>query len=175
MSKNTKIGLILCSISTALITAVGITVKKMNSNKLSQKGLELIKQAEGFKNTAYKDSVGVLTIGYGHTGKDVYEGQTITQEQGDEILRNDISRFEKAVALMTASANLTQNQFDALVSFAFNLGEANLKRSTLLKKVLANPNDSSIRSEFLKWVYAGGKVLQGLVTRRTNEANLYFS
>jgi len=97
----------------------------------------------------------------------------ITEEQGTELLQSMLVNFEKYVDSYCRD-DINQNQFDALVSFAYNLGPANLKSSTLLKKVNANPEDETIRAEFMKWVKAGGKTLQGLVKRRTAEADLYF-
>jgi lysozyme len=98
----------------------------------------------------------------------------ITEEQAVELLANMLVSFEKYVDSYCVDT-ITQNQFDALVSFAYNLGPSNLKSSTLLKKVNANPVDESIRLEFMKWVKAGGKTLKGLVRRREAEANLYFT
>jgi lysozyme len=138
----------------------------------------MIKAFEGFRGTPYKCSAGVPTIGYGATfypgGKKVtMTDAAITEEQAVELLANMLVSFEKYVDSYCVDT-ITQNQFDALVSFAYNLGPANLKSSTLLKKVNANPNDESIRLEFLKWVKAGGKTLKGLVRRREAEADLYF-
>jgi lysozyme len=138
----------------------------------------MIKAFEGFRGTPYKCSAGVPTIGYGATfypgGKKVtMTDAAITEEQAVELLANMLVSFEKYVDSYCVDT-ITQNQFDALVSFAYNLGPANLKSSTLLKKVNANPNDESIKLEFLKWVKAGGKTLKGLVRRREAEAELYF-
>jgi lysozyme len=138
----------------------------------------MIKAFEGFRGTPYKCSAGVPTIGYGATfypgGKKVTMADAaITEEQAVELLANMLVSFEKYVDSYCVDT-ITQNQFDALVSFAYNLGPANLKSSTLLKKVNANPNDESIKLEFLKWVKAGGKTLKGLVRRREAESELYF-
>jgi lysozyme len=138
----------------------------------------MIKAFEGFRGTPYKCSAGVPTIGYGATfypgGKKVtMTDAAITEEQAVELLANMLVSFEKYVDSYCVDT-ITQNQFDALVSFAYNLGPANLKSSTLLKKVNADPNDESIKLEFLKWVKAGGKTLKGLVRRREAEAELYF-
>ena len=142
--------------------------------KISNKGIELIKRHEGLRLKAYKCPAGVWTIGYGHTGKDTYEGLEITPGSANELLTLDLERFEKAVNRLVESA-INQQQFDALVSFAFNLGEGALKNSTLLKRINANPIDATISGEFSKWVNAGGKPLPGLVRRRKEEADLYFS
>lgn len=139
--------------------------------KMSKKGIELIKKYEGLRLTAYKCPAGVWTIGYGHT-KGVKEGQKITNSQAEELLKEDLRVFENGVNKWNLQIN--QYQFDALVSFAFNLGLANLGKSTLLKKVQANPQDKTIKDEFLKWVNAGGRKLEGLVRRRNEEAEMYF-
>ena len=139
--------------------------------KMSKKGIELIKKYEGLRLTAYKCPAGVWTIGYGHT-KGVKEGQKITNSQAEELLKEDLRVFENGVNKWNLQIN--QYQFDALVSFAFNLGLANLGKSTLLKKVQANPQDKTIKDEFLKWVNAGGSKIEGLVRRRNEEAEMYF-
>lgn len=141
--------------------------------KTGENGIELIKQFEGCKLSTYLCPANVLTIGYGHT-KGVKKGQIITQLEADNLLKEDLTTFEKGITMLVKS-NINQNQFDALVSFAFNLGLANLKSSTLLKKVNVNPNDRTIVDEFLKWVYAKKVFLEGLHRRRQAEANLYFS
>jgi len=151
-----------------LLDAFG--VGRAVERKINDAGLALIKQFEGCELRAYRDPVGVLTIGYGHTGPDVTPGMTITQDQADALLRKDVARFEKAVAGMAKAA--TDNQFDALVSFAYNLGEEALRRSTLLRK--HNEGDyAGAKAEFARWVNAGGKKLNGLVKRRASEAALY--
>lgn len=140
--------------------------------KISNKGIELIKKHEGFRSKAYRCSANVLTIGFGHT-LNVKSTDVINKEQAEYFLRQDVKSAESDVN--REKLNLTQNQFDALVSFVFNLGVGNLKKSTLLRKVKANPNDPTIRGEFERWIYAGGKVLSGLVKRRKEEADLYFT
>ena len=139
---------------------------------MTKQGIELIKKFEGCKLSAYKCPAGIWTIGYGHTNG-VYQGQTITQYEADKMLENDVVKFEMGVRNLVG--NLPDNKIDALTSFAFNLGLGALRDSTLCKKVKANPNDLTIRNEFMKWVNAGGKRLQGLVNRRQAEADLYFS
>ena len=138
--------------------------------RISSKGLELIKHFEGCKLKAYRCSAGVLTIGYGHTGEDVKEGMTIDQAKADALLYDDVIRFERGVNQLLF--NIKQCQFDALVSFAFNLGLGNLKSSTLLKKILANDYDAAA-DQFLRWNKAGGKVLAGLTKRREAERALF--
>lgn len=139
---------------------------------MTKQGIELIKKFEGCKLSAYRCPAGIWTIGYGHTNG-VYQGQTITQYEADKMLENDLVKFEMGVRNLVG--NLPDNKIDALTSFAFNLGLGALRDSTLCKKVKANPNDLTIRNEFMKWVNAGGKRLQGLVNRRQAEADLYFS
>jgi lysozyme len=145
--------------------------------KLNKEGADLIKSFEGCKLKAYQCSAMKWTIGYGNTffedGTPVVAGNAISQEKAEqlfEIIANDFS--DKVVKLVPS--HITPNQFGALVSFAYNCGIANLQKSTLLKKVIANHNDQSIKAEFLKWNKAGGKVLAGLTRRREAESNLYF-
>lgn len=141
--------------------------------KISQKGLDLIKSFEGLELKAYKDSVGVLTIGWGSTGSHVKQGMVITKEQAEELLKQDVSRFEKGVTELV-KAPLNQNQFDALVSFSFNLGLGNLKSSTLLRK-LNSLDYSGAANEFTRWNKADGRVLNGLTRRREAEKKLFLS
>lgn len=140
---------------------------------ISSKGVSLIKQLEGLELKAYKDSVGVLTIGYGSTGPHVTVGMTITESQAETLLKKDLSRFEKGVDdLVTVPLN--QNQFDALVSFSFNLGLGNLKSSTLLRK-LNSLDYIGAANEIPRWDKAGGKILKGLTRRRLAEKELFLS
>lgn len=146
--------------------------------RTSKKGIDLIKQFEGLKLKPYLCSASVPTIGYGTTiypnGKKVsLSDSLITEAQAEEYLANDLIYFEKQVDAFTTDA-VNQNQFDALVSFAYNCGIGNLKSSTLLRKVNANPNDPSIATEFSKWTRAAGKIVQGLVNRRQKEQEHYF-
>jgi lysozyme len=138
---------------------------------ISPEGLALIKEYEGLRLKAYRDAVGVLTIGWGHTGKDVREGMTITQNEAEELLRIDLQKFEAAVKRLV-KVQLTQSQFDALVSFTFNLGEYALERSTLLE-LLNKGQFAAAGDQFGRWVNAGGKPLPGLVRRRAAEADLF--
>ena len=140
--------------------------------RTSQTGIDLIKRFEGFSPVAYLCPAGVWTIGYGHTAG-VHEGDSIDGDTAEDYLREDLTSAEGAVEKYV-KVPLKQWQFDALVSFTFNLGAGNLYSSTLLKKVNRNPDDPSIRQEFEKWVYADGRVLQGLVDRRKAEADMYF-
>lgn len=140
--------------------------------KASEKAYSLIRQFEGLRLTAYRCTAGVWTIGYGHTSG-VVPGMTITKEQAEEFLRQDIATAENIVN--AECRNLRQCQFDALVSFVFNVGGGNFCKSSLLKKIKANPDDNSIMDEFLRWVYAKGVVLPGLQKRRLAEMRLHFS
>jgi len=152
----------------------------MKITKTGNKGIDLIKSFEGFKSKPYKCSAGVPTIGYGatfypFTNKKVsLQDKEISELEAVELLQNMLTGYEKSVDSFCRD-DINQNQFDALVSFAYNLGSNSLKTSTLLKKVNLNPNDESIKLEFMKWVKAGGKTLKGLVRRREAEANLYFT
>jgi lysozyme len=137
---------------------------------ISQVGIDLIKKFEGCILHAYKDAVGVPTIGYGHTGG-VIANQTITQAEADTLLRHDLDKFEDGV-MNLVKVPINQNQFDALVSFSFNLGLGNLGNSTLLKYVNAK-NFTAAAKEFAKWNKAGGEVLDGLTKRRAAEAALF--
>ena len=140
--------------------------------KTSDKGIDLIKKYEGFRSKAYRCSANVLTIGFGHT-LNVKSTDVISLDEAEYFLRQDVAFAEKEVN--KHNLNINQNQFDALVSFVFNLGVGNFARSTLLRKIKSNPNDPAIRKEFERWIYAGGKVLNGLVRRRREEAELYFT
>jgi len=145
----------------------------------SQNCISLIKQFEGFRSKAYLDAVGVPTIGYGSTmwndGKKVKLGETITLEGAGVLLYWQVNKMYVILDTLT----LNQNQYDALSSFIYNVGSGAFGKSTLFKKVKANPKDESIRNEFLKW--NKGRVngvlveLKGLTKRRLAESNLYFS
>lgn len=137
--------------------------------KTSQNGIELIKKFEGCELTAYRDAVGVLTIGYGHAG-DVKEGQKITKKKAEELLIKDLEKFETGVNLLIlAKYRFNQNEFDALVSFAYNLGLGNLKKLTKNGK----RNKGQIADAIPLYNKAGGKVLSGLVKRRKAERDLF--
>ena len=150
---------------------------------LSTKGADLIKKYEGFRDKAYLCPAGVPTIGYGSTmwndGKKVELGQQITREGAERLLAWESHLKGMAILGFLRPTEITQNQFDALLSFTFNLGVGAFRGSTLARKVKRNPNDPTIRAEFLKWNKArvNGKltVLSGLTRRRTEEANLYFT
>ena len=151
----------------------------MKISQLSLKGFELIKRFEGLQLKPYRCPAGIPTIGYGNTyypnGKKVQlTDEPITQSIADKLLESLLPPYEKAVDSFCRD-DINQNQFDALVSFAYNLGVGNLQKSTLIKKVNLNPKDVSIADEFLKWNKSNGTVLKGLTTRRQAEADLYFS
>ena len=140
--------------------------------KTSPKGIALIKEFEGLRLKAYLCPSGIWTIGYGHTAG-VKPGMVISEAQVEEYLKADLIAFENYLNGLGLAIN--QNQFDALVSFIYNVGTGNFSSSTLLRKVRANPQDNSIMDEFLRWVYSKGRVLPGLQHRRLAEMKLYFS
>lgn len=143
----------------------------------SQNAINLIKKFEGFKSKSYLDAVGKPTIGYGSTmwtdGRMVRLGQTVTLEEAEKLMAYFLSNV---IHFIPDTVN--QNQFDALSSLLYNIGPANFRKSTLVKKVKENPDDLSIRDEFMKWTLArkNGNLIQlpGLVKRRMAEADLYF-
>jgi lysozyme len=147
--------------------------------KASKQALELIKKFEGFCSQPYLCPANVPTIGYGAT---FYEDGTkvkvtdppINEERATQLLMNVLVQYEKAVDTLTRD-DITQQQFDALVCFSYNVGIQALKNSTLLKKINSNLLDPDIRTQFLRWNKAGGVILKGLTRRREAEANLYFS
>lgn len=146
--------------------------------KLDLNGYNLICEFEGLKLKPYLCSAKIPTIGYGNTyypnGKRVtLLDDAITKEYAFEMFKTIADKFAKRVDDMVKT-ELTQNQFNALVSFAYNVGTGAFATSTLLKKVNINPNDATIRNEFLKWVRANKKVIQGLVNRRNKEVLIYF-
>ncbi|MBQ8990814.1 MAG: lysozyme [Prevotella sp.] len=126
---------------------------------------------EGLSLEAYEDCAGVPTIGYGHT-KDVKMGDRISKYWAKELLKDDVREVEQQVQELNVAQ--TQGQFDALVSFTFNLGIGRLKNSTLLKVIREGGSMSAIKKEFKRWVYAGGKKLRGLERRREWEAKRFF-
>ncbi|AXE28664.1 muraminidase [Chromobacterium phragmitis] len=137
----------------------------------SDNGVNLIKRFEGLRLQAYQDAVGVWTIGYGHTGPEVHAGLCVSDEQAEQLLRQDLSRFEQGVASLVKVA-LNQNQFDALISFSYNLGLGNLQSSTLLR--LLNQGDyQGAAGQFPLWDKAGGKTEPGLQKRRQAEQALF--
>lgn len=132
----------------------------------------LIRSSEGMRLKAYKDSGGVATVGYGHTGPDVKDGMVISMRRAEELLQRDVAHAADVVNQHALPC--TQGQFDAFVDFVFNLGEERFIRSTLLRKHNAE-NYAGAALEFQRWVYCGSRVLPGLVKRRAAEAHLYLS
>lgn len=139
--------------------------------QINAAGIALIKESEGCELTAYQDVGGVWTIGYGHTGEDVTEGLTISQDRADAMLEADLVHYESCVNNMV-DRDLTPNQFSALVSFAYNEGCEALRGSTLMR-LLNEGNFQGAADEFLEWVWASGERLPGLVTRRSRERALF--
>ena len=135
--------------------------------RTSENGIQLIKKYEGCRTKAYYCPAGVLTIGYGHTGPDVVPNLVWSQEQADAALTQDLVRFEVKVSLYEGKYHWTQNEFDALVSFAYNIGN--------IKSLTDNGNRSreEIKSHWLLYCNAGGKKLPGLVRRREEELSLF--
>lgn len=157
----------------------------MNPQKTSESGISLIEHFESCRLRAYWDAHGkVWTVGWGHTGPDVREGLIITQATADAMLTQDLIQFENIIITACASVSLTRGQFDALVSFVYNVGPgtknrkdglitlANGQPSTLLRKVLAR-DFLGAANEFPKWIYAGGVPLPGLERRRKAERQLF--
>lgn len=147
--------------------------------KLDKSGYDLIKSFEGLSLKPYKCSAGIATIGYGNT---YYENNVkvqmsdavITKQRAEDLLKLNADRFAVKVSNIVHKP-INQNQFNALVSFAYNVGSGALASSTLLKLVNINPNDAMIAKEFLRWNKAGGKPIQGLTNRRIKESALYFT
>jgi lysozyme len=140
--------------------------------KINQAGLDIVKEREGLRLEAYRDPVGIWTIGYGHT-KTAKSGMVVTKEEAEALLRKDLEDAEEAVDIQV-TVPLNPNQFSALVSFVYNVGSGNLQRSTL-KKLLNQGKYEAAAKEFDRWVYAGGKKLNGLVTRRKMEKGLFLT
>jgi lysozyme len=143
----------------------------MNNFQLGAGGIALIKEFEGCKLAAYKCPADIWTIGYGHTGPDVYAGLVISQVQADSLLRLDTQKFADAVNKL-AVVKINQNQFDALVSLCYNIGQGAFGKSTLVRKL--NVSDyRGAAEQFRVWNKGGGRVLQGLVRRRAAETVLF--
>lgn len=146
--------------------------------KTSQNGLKLIKDFEGLRLQPYVDAVGIPTIGYGNTyyengAKVKLTDEPITEQRATELLQYVLTRYEDAVNRYV-QVPMTQNQFDALVSFAYNVGNENLRKSTLLK-LLNRGQPALAAQQFTRWNRAGGKVLKGLVRRRAAEMALFMA
>jgi len=143
--------------------------------KVSRRGLDLLHHFEGFREEAYLCPAGVWTIGYGNTkwpdGRPVRKGDRVTREEGEALFRSILRTFERGV-LDAVKVPLTQSQFDALVSFAYNVGLGALRSSTLLRKLNAG-DYLGAADEFLRWNKAGGRVMAGLTRRREAESSLF--
>lgn len=144
-------------------------LRSNRSMNISQRGINLIKEFEGCRLTAYQCAAGVWTIGYGHT-KNVYQGMTITQQQAEAFLREDLDEFVRYTNKQAMSFEPNQNQFDALVSFCYNCGSGNLG-----KLVGNGKNVQQVSSDILLYNKAGGRVLPGLERRRKAERDLFLS
>ena len=152
-----------------------ITPKLQQSNWNVQGTVNVVKEFEGLYLTAYVCPAGVLTIGYGHTGADVYRGMKITAAQAEAYLAKDLQKFANTVNA-AVKVPLNANQRGALVSFTFNVGGGNLRSSTLLKRLNAGENPNTVATqEMPRWNKGGGKVLAGLVRRRTAEVAFFKS
>ena len=138
--------------------------------KISEDGLELIKKFEGCETSAYQDSVGVWTIGFGHT-KGVEEGQTCSMEDAETMLADEMDEYEGYINDMVR-VDLQQHEFDSLVAWVYNLGPTNLRESTMLK-VLNGGQFDRVPEEMNRWNRAGGEVLEGLVRRRQAESLMF--
>jgi len=138
----------------------------------SQDCVDLVKQSEGFSAHPYRDSAGYGTVGYGHkivAGEDFEDGLTVSE--AETLMREDLDKAAHAVNELV-KVPLTQGQFDALADFTFNLGGANLRNSTLLRKLNSGYADE-VPAELLRWIYAGGEKLSGLIVRRQREVELW--
>lgn len=139
--------------------------------KTNQAGVDLVKYYESLRLTAYRDLKGILTIGYGHTGPDVFDGQIIDQPSAELLLKHDLSTAESAV-INCVRSELTDNQFSACVSLVYNIGATAFAKSTLVK--LLNQKDyTGAAQQFLVWDKANGQVIGGLLARRRAEADLF--
>lgn len=142
--------------------------------QISEQGVELIKQFEGYRSKSYQDVIGVWTIGYGTTrinGVSVRAGMRCTEAEAAAWLKLDADEF-LAEASKSITAELNQPQIDAITSFMYNVGVANFKKSTMLRKINKHDFEGAAK-EFMKWINAGGKPVQGLVNRRTQEMQLF--
>ena len=162
-----------------LIVVLGAGVMSLYTNKISlrshaisQPGIDALKRREGLRLLAYFDGGGVLTIGYGHT-KNVYSGQSITPARAEQLLREDLTEFEKTIN-NAVTVPLTQSQYDALVSFSFNVGSGAFRSSTLLR--LLNGGDYTGASDQLnRWKFDNGVIVAGLLNRRVDEINQFWA
>lgn len=152
------------------LTPINPPKVKLSLTKISQQCIDLVKQCEGCKLISYQDSVGVWTIGYGHT-YGVTPGQVISQQEAEDFLAEELVSFCNSV-LSLVRIDLKQNQLDALVSFIYNVGVGNFRNSTMLALINGN-NIEAASKQFPRWNKAGGKVLAGLTKRRMLEKALF--
>lgn len=138
----------------------------------SKNGIEFIKRHEALRLHAYKDAVGVWTIGYGHT-LTAKAGMVISEAEAEKLLKQDLKTAEDEINKHLSP--LKQHQFDSLASLVFNIGIGAFRKSTLLKRLKMDVNHPDIANQFNRWVYGGGRILKGLVKRRKEEANLYIT
>ncbi len=141
--------------------------------RLSKEGLDFIKSHEGLVLRAYKDVAGIWTVGYGHTIS-ARPGMVVTKDQAEELLRQDLVLPERTVNAGCYGIPLTQHQYDALVSFTYNVGSTAFSRSTLLRRLKAGDYDGAA-TQFLSWSMAGGKQVKGLLNRRAAERGLFLT
>jgi len=146
--------------------------------RISKRGVEFIKDCEGFSPFMYHDAAGLPTIGYGtlidSPEEMVYMTKPITREKAEEFLMRDLAWAEDSVDRLVTSG-INQSQFDALVSFCYNVGSTKFNGSTLLRRINNDPDDKQLEFQFMRWIYAGGKRSEGLENRRKKEVELYFS
>ena len=140
---------------------------------ISKEAINLIKNFEGLRTKSYLCPAGIRTIGYGHVLAANDNRKNISEKEAEELLRQDVIKSETSV-LRNIIVNLTQGQFDALVSFTYNLGDAALQRSTLRQKINRHEHEE-VPKELRRWIHAGGRILSGLVKRREAEAEMYLS
>lgn len=145
----------------------------MRKMTISQQGIDLIKAFEGLQLKAYRPvpTEKYFTIGYGHYGPDVLEGMKISETKAEKLLAEDIVKFEKKIN--DVRVNFRQNQFDALVSWVYNLGTGNFNSSTMRQYIIGDREDEEITDQMVKWILADGKPLTGLKRRRIAEANMF--
>ena len=136
--------------------------------------LEIIKKYEGFSSQAYKCPAGVWTVGWGHTGRDVYEGVTITEKEASLLLEKEVRKLEEEV-LFYLDNKPTTNELDALTSLCYNVGLGAFKKSRLLKRINLKENGELISKEWIEFNKVNGKVVKGLLRRRAEEICLYFT
>ena len=180
MTKEHKLYVIIAASATTVAVALALyylyylpNKKTMGNKKLSTKGAFFIKLKEGFRSVAYNKLDGIWTIGYGHT-LGVTQGMTCTRAEADTWFLQDVAKCE--VSVNKQNLTLSQNQFDALVSYAFNIGVGAFERSNLLSMIKSGKPESEIRKWWTThWITVSMEVIPGLVTRRAEEAAMFFA